>query len=57
MKIKQYIVTYNNRKVLDACLESMIPAFETSAKDEFEVFIINNHSNFSMDEKFKDCVT
>lgn len=57
MKIKQYIVTYNNRKVLDACLESMIPAFETSSKDEFEVFIINNHSNFSMDEKFKDCVT
>lgn len=54
MKIKQYIVTYNNNAVLNKCLETLIPTFEKYSKDEYQCFIINNHSNFSIDDKFKN---
>lgn len=56
MKIKQFIVTYNNNEILNNCLESLSTAFEKYSKDEYEVFIINNHTNFQIDEKFEKYV-
>ena len=56
MKIKQYIVTYNNEEVLNKCLESIFPLFEKYNKEEYQVYIINNHSNFHMDSKFEPYV-
>ena len=50
MKIKLYIVTYNNPEYLDKNLESL---FETDLVDhDYEVTIINNHSNFKVREEF-----
>jgi hypothetical protein len=56
VKIKHYIVTYNNEEVLNKSLESLRFVFEKYTKDEYEVFIINNHSNFHMDSKFEPYV-
>jgi hypothetical protein len=56
MRIKQYIVTYNNKEVLNRCLESLFPLFEKYNKEEYQVYIINNHSNFYMDSKFEPYV-
>lgn len=50
MKIKIYIVSYNHRESLDNNLKSL---FSSNFKDHIvEVYVINNHSNFSMDESF-----
>jgi hypothetical protein len=53
MKIKIYIVTYKNDSALFECLEtlskSQIPPDVT-----LETNIINNHSQFNIDEKFKN---
>jgi hypothetical protein len=57
MKIKHYIVTYDNEFVLNSCLESLIPTFEKYTKDNYQVFIINNHSNFYINNKFEKYVT
>jgi hypothetical protein len=57
MKIKHYIVTYNNEKVLNDCLKSLLPTFEKYSKDEYQLYVINNHSNFSIDDKFNQYVT
>ncbi len=57
MRIKQYIVTYNNNDVLNKCLESLLPTFTNSSKADYECFIINNHTNFYIDDKFKEFVT
>ncbi len=56
MRIKHYIVTYNNKEVLDKCLESLFPLFEKYSKEEYQVYIINNHSNFSISSKFEQYV-
>lgn len=53
MRIKHYIVTYNNNEVLNNCLESLWDIFENYTKDEYQVYIINNHSNFSINRKFE----
>lgn len=52
MKIKHYIVTYNNKYILNNCLESLLPVLEKYSKEEYQLYIINNHSNFSIEEKF-----
>lgn len=52
MRIKQYIVTYNNKYQINKCLESI---FDNSTQDELnavDIFVINNHSNFSLDDIF-----
>jgi hypothetical protein len=56
MRVKQYIVTYNNKEVLNKCLESLFPLFKKYSKEEYQVYIINNHSNFHMDSKFQPYV-
>jgi hypothetical protein len=57
MKIKHYIVTYDNNTILNRCLESLWNVFNKYSTDEYQCFIINNHSNFSIDDKFKEFVT
>jgi len=56
MRIKHYIVTYNNEEILNGCLESLSTVFEKYTKDEYQVYIINNHSNFKIDSKFEKYV-
>lgn len=53
-RIKIFIVTYNNPSALHSTLDSLFrgfPVFFTS--DNYEVNIINNHSNFKLDTKFE----
>jgi len=50
MKIKIYIVTYNDKEILEKNLTSL---YQTDLTD-VEINIINNHSNFYIDDKFKD---
>ena len=56
MKIKQYIVTYNNNKILHNCLQSIFNNLNDYELDILDVYVINNHSNFALEEKFKDKV-
>lgn len=56
MRIKHYIVTYNNEEILNGCLESLSDVFKKYTKDEYQVYIINNHSNFKIDSKFNNRV-
>ena len=55
MKIKVYIVTYNHSSFLNRNLFSLF--MSDMSKHEVEVFIINNHSNFSIQEQYRDRVT
>jgi len=55
MKVRMYIVTYNNEYHLNQGLESLFAA--DLSLHELEVFIINNHSNFHLHDEFKDKVT
>lgn len=57
MKIKHYIVTYNNEEVLNKSLESLLPVLEKYSKEEYQLFIINNHSNFKIHPKFEPFVS
>jgi hypothetical protein len=57
MKIKQYIVTYNNPFQLNKCLNSIFDSLSDYELDILEIYVINNHSNFSIDSKFKSKVT
>ena len=57
MKIKHYIVTYKNNKILNNGLETIFPLFKKYKKEEYQVFIINNHSDISIKPKFKPFVT
>lgn len=54
MKIKIYIVTYNDSKALNSNLNSL---FLTDNLDNVELFVINNHSNFELDERYRSKVT
>lgn len=56
MKIKQYIVTYNNNHVLHDCLESIFNNLSDYELSILDVYVINNHSNFNINEKFKNKV-
>jgi len=56
MKIKLYIVTYNNNRILNEwALDSLYNS--NFDKDKVQIFIINNHSNIEIDTKFKDFVS
>lgn len=52
MKIKHFIVTYNNEKRLNGSLESLFDS--KSNFENLEVYVINNHSNINVNEKFKN---
>jgi GT2 family glycosyltransferase len=49
VKIKLYIITYNNNNALNACLESLYNSIIPSDV-VLEKYIINNHSNFSINQ-------
>jgi len=55
--IKHYIVTYNNDKVLNKSLHTLIPTLEKYDKSEYQLFIINNHSNFNIGSYFSEKVS
>jgi len=53
-KVKLYIVTYNSSEDLNQTLNSCFSGNLNSIN--FEVNVINNHSNFEIDDKFKEKV-
>lgn len=53
VKTRIYILTYNSAVRINACLDHLI---SSDIDDECQIFIINNHSNFTIQEKFKDKV-
>lgn len=56
MRIKVYIVTYNNNYVLnDWCLKTLFDSDIT--KHDHEITIINNHSNIKINDEYIDKVT
>lgn len=56
MKIKQYIITYNNNVVLHDCLTSIFNNLTEYELSILEIYILNNHSNFEIYESFKSKV-
>jgi hypothetical protein len=56
MKIKHYIVTYKNSDILNKSLESLLPTFQNYSKEQYQCFIINNHSDFYIEPKFSEYV-
>jgi hypothetical protein len=57
MKIKQYIVTYNNSFQVNECINSIFKNLSQRELDVLEVYIINNHTNFNLDTDFSNKVT
>lgn len=55
MKIKHFIVTYNNEEILHKSLCSIFDNWQT--EHDVQVFVINNHSNFILDPSFVDKVS
>jgi hypothetical protein len=55
-RIKHYVVTYDNFTVLNRCLQSIFPALKKYSGNDYQVYIINNHSNFYIDSKFEPYV-
>jgi hypothetical protein len=49
VKIKLYIVAYNNDEALNNCLQSL----EDTTKIPIEIFVINNYSQISINPKYK----
>ncbi len=56
MKVKQFIVTYNNKFQINACLESMFDNLSIEEQSMLEVYVINNHTNFELAPRFSDKV-
>lgn len=56
MLIKHFIVTYNNNDVLNTSLQTLKPTLERYDNTQYQLFIINNHSNFKMDDWFTNKV-
>lgn len=55
MRIKIYIVTYNDSKVINSNLESL---FSTNFYDnDVNIYIINNYSILNIDERYLDKIT
>ena len=52
MKIKQYIVTYNNEFQINSCLESIFSKLSDEELSILEINVINNHSNFILHNEF-----
>lgn len=57
MKVRQYIVTYNNPILLHDCLESIFKGLSDEEFNMLELHIINNHSRFVLDKTFAKHVT
>jgi hypothetical protein len=53
--VKIFIVTYNNNSVLNE--KSLRTLFESKLPQQCQIFIINNHSNLSIDTSYVDRVT
>lgn len=53
MRVKIFIVTYNNNEVLNDCLASIFENLPTESKYNVSVHIINNHSHFHIHDDFK----
>lgn len=56
-KVKLFVVTYNNPKILNQCLESVFLNSSPLEQSNLQVFVINNHSNFYLENRFTDKVT
>lgn len=56
-KIKLFVVTYNNPKLLNECLDSIFLNSSPIEQSNLQVFVINNHSNFQLESKFDNRVT
>lgn len=52
MKIKLYIVTYNNATDLNKNLETLF--LSDLSKYQHEIYVINNHSQITIESKFKE---
>ena len=52
IKIKQYIVTYNNSKAINECIESIFNSLNEYELSVLELYVINNHTNFELNKKF-----
>lgn len=57
MKIRQYIVTYRNETILNACLDSIFNNLDDEQLAKLELFIINNHSEFAINPLYANRVT
>lgn len=57
MKIKQYIVTFNNKLQINNCLESIFNKLSDAELSILEIYVINNHSNLDIDTKFLRNIT
>lgn len=56
-KVKIFIVTYQNSELLNKCVSSIFENSTIQEQQNFEVFIINNHSKFYLEDRFLDKVT
>jgi hypothetical protein len=56
MKIKQYIVTYNNSYQINEGLTSLFNAISDEELNLLEVYVINNHSTFRLNPEFEERV-
>jgi FkbM family methyltransferase len=56
-KIKIFIVTYNNPVLLNKCLDSIFLNVNQQELSNLQIFIINNHSNFVLNENYVGKVT
>jgi hypothetical protein len=56
MKVKQYIVTYNNAFQINNCLKSIFNSLSDEELNMIEINIINNHSNLNIDSEFTNKV-
>ena len=54
MLIRHFIVTYNNDDVLHQSLETLKPTLERYSDTEYQLYVINNHSNFTLDDYYTD---
>lgn len=57
MRIKQFIVTYNNKVQINNCLESIFSNLSTDELSILQIYVINNHSNLQIDTRFIDKIT
>lgn len=56
MKIKFYTITYNNSTILNNWILKSL--YESNYnKNDVEIYVINNHSNLFIEEKYKSIVT
>jgi hypothetical protein len=57
MKIKQYIVTYNNSLQINNCLDSIFSKLSEEELSVLEIYIINNHSNLEINKEYLNNIT